>query len=280
MENEIKNWKVYCHTFPNGKRYIGITKRALETRWHKDGSGYKGQVVYDAIVKYGWDNVKHEILEEGLSEEEAQFYEKQHIKEYGAHTSVNGYNCTWGGEGTNTFDDKAIYECWIENPSLDYVADLFECNKDTVRKALDRCGVPKTGRGSKVLMHKVNQYTLDGKYLATYESYKAAAKAIGKVDSGIRHCIKGEQKTAYGYIWRDYNGDISDLVVNYPVAANRGTPAKKVEQYDLNWKYIQTFDSIAAAARSLNRPHGNAVIIEACNAGRNYAYGYYWKILQ
>lgn len=37
--------------------------------------------------------------------------------------------------------------------------------------------------------------------------------------------------------------------------------------------------SIAAAARSLNKPHGNAVIIEACRAGRNYAYGYYWKIL-
>ena len=58
------------------KIYWNYQARALETRWHKDGSGYKGQVVYDAIVKYGWDNVKHEILEEGLSEEEAQFYEK------------------------------------------------------------------------------------------------------------------------------------------------------------------------------------------------------------
>jgi hypothetical protein len=48
----------------------------------------------------------------------------------------------------------------------------------------------------------------------------------------------------------------------------------------LDWNYIQTFESIAAAARSLNKPYGNAVIIEACNSGRNYAYGYYWKILQ
>jgi hypothetical protein len=38
----MNNWKVYCHTFPNGKKYVGITKRSPEERWHKDGSGYKG----------------------------------------------------------------------------------------------------------------------------------------------------------------------------------------------------------------------------------------------
>ena len=56
----------------------------------------------------------------------------------------------------NTFEDEAIYKCWLNHPSLDYVANLFHCNKDTVRKVLDRQGIPKVGRGSKVLMHKVN----------------------------------------------------------------------------------------------------------------------------
>lgn len=276
----MNNWRVYCHTFPNGKKYVGITKRSPEERWHKDGSGYKGQVVYDAIVKYGWDNIKHEVLKDNLTEQQAQSYEKEYIKALNSHITTYGYNCTWGGEGANTFNDEAIYDCWLRHPSLDYVANLFECNKDTVRKVLDRQGVPKVGRGSKVLMHKVNQYDLTGKYLATYESYKAAAKAVNGSDSSIRNCIKGRQKTANGYIWKDYNNDTNDLILTKRMSANRGTPAKKIEQYDLNWNYIQTFDSIAAAARSLDKPRGNAVIIEACKEGRNYAYGYYWKILE
>lgn len=276
----MNDWKLYCHIFPNGKKYIGITHRNPEERWGKQGERYKGQTVYEAIKKYGWDNIEHKILKENLTQEQACFYERAYIKGWGSHISVNGYNCTWGGEGTSPFDDQAIYNCWLKHPSLDYVANLFGCNKDTVRKVLDRWNVPKTGRGSKVRMHKVNQYALDGKYIATYESYKAAAKALDGSDSSIRRCVKGQQKSYKKFLWRDYEGNCDDLIVTEIVATNSGTPAKKVEQYDLDWNYIQTFESIAAAARSLGRPRGNAVIIEACNAGRNYAYGYYWKILQ
>lgn len=52
----MKEWCVYCHTFPNGKRYIGITCDA-ESRW-RDGNGYKKQKkIWRAINKYGWENV-------------------------------------------------------------------------------------------------------------------------------------------------------------------------------------------------------------------------------
>ena len=49
----MKNtWCVYCHTFPNGKRYIGITKQKPEDRW-LDGMGYSAQPkVFAAIVKF------------------------------------------------------------------------------------------------------------------------------------------------------------------------------------------------------------------------------------
>lgn len=33
-------YKVYKHTFPNGKKYIGITKLTVENRW-RSGKGYK-----------------------------------------------------------------------------------------------------------------------------------------------------------------------------------------------------------------------------------------------
>ena len=127
----MDNWKVYCHIFPNGKKYVGITHRTVEERWGKQGEGYKGQVVYDAIQKYGWDNIEHKILKENLNQEQACYYERAYIKAWGSHTSMNGYNCTWGGEGTSPYNEEAIYKMWLKNPSLDYVANVFNCNKDT-----------------------------------------------------------------------------------------------------------------------------------------------------
>lgn len=60
-------YTVYKHTTPSGKVYIGITGRAVEKRW-ENGSGYKSnKYFYSAIKKYGWDNIKHEIVCTGLS---------------------------------------------------------------------------------------------------------------------------------------------------------------------------------------------------------------------
>ena len=89
---------VYCHTFPNGKRYIGITNNCNQ-RW-KNGDGYKHQrKVYNAIMKYGWDNIRHEILVDGIPKENAQELEKKLIAEFDS--IQNGYNVSVGGEGTN-----------------------------------------------------------------------------------------------------------------------------------------------------------------------------------
>lgn len=65
-----KEYCVYMHTFPNGKVYIGQTKQNPKYRF-KNGNGYKGcTYVYSAIKKYGWENIKHEILIDNLSREE------------------------------------------------------------------------------------------------------------------------------------------------------------------------------------------------------------------
>lgn len=65
MEDRI--YKVYMHTLPNGKKYVGITKRNVNERW-KNGNGYKNNCrFYNAIRKYGWDNITHEILFDNLT---------------------------------------------------------------------------------------------------------------------------------------------------------------------------------------------------------------------
>lgn len=49
---------------------------------------------------------------------------------------------------------------------------------------------------------KVKQYSLDGKYLLTFSSIKAAAKEIKVHLSTLCGALNGRQKTAGGYIWK------------------------------------------------------------------------------
>ena len=81
----MKNWKVYVHTFPNNKKYFGITCRDdPNIRW-QNGKGYdkdSQSVMYNAIQKYGWDNVECEILFSGLSKKEAELKERELIALY------------------------------------------------------------------------------------------------------------------------------------------------------------------------------------------------------
>lgn len=67
--------KIYCvykHTNPfNNLVYIGITSNDPEVRWMR-GYGYKSnKPFFDDIVKYGWKNIKHEIIFKGLRHKEA-----------------------------------------------------------------------------------------------------------------------------------------------------------------------------------------------------------------
>jgi group I intron endonuclease len=96
-----KNYILYLHTTPIGKRYYGITKQKPKRRW-RGGSGYKkNQFFWRAITKYGWNNIKHEILFEGLTEHEAKGLEQYMIQWYDTANPKYGYNITLGGEGTN-----------------------------------------------------------------------------------------------------------------------------------------------------------------------------------
>lgn len=98
-----KKYKVYKHTFPNGKFYIGITSKVrIEERWGDNGKYYKGQFVYRAIKKYGWDNIKHEILFEDLTKDQAEQKEIELIALYESNKSNKGYNIQNGGNTQGT----------------------------------------------------------------------------------------------------------------------------------------------------------------------------------
>lgn len=100
------SYLVYSHIFPNGKRYIGITSQSAIKRWG-GGRGYKKcPKVYKAIEKYGWENIEHLVLYEGLSKEAAESIERKLIVEFD--TIRNGYNIDHGGNaaGTHSIETK------------------------------------------------------------------------------------------------------------------------------------------------------------------------------
>lgn len=100
MAERQKKWILYRHTSPSGKIYIGITsKKDARLRWGRDGYNYKSSTLfYKAILKYGWDNIKHEVLFTDLSEERAKILEVSLIAHYKG--LKKSYNLTDGGQGT------------------------------------------------------------------------------------------------------------------------------------------------------------------------------------
>lgn len=92
-------WTVYRHMSPSGKIYIGITSN-VKRRWANKGRYYctYNSIFKNAIQKYGWDNIIHEVLVSNVGFKTACNIEKDLI----AFNKANNisYNITGGGEGT------------------------------------------------------------------------------------------------------------------------------------------------------------------------------------
>ena len=95
----MKKFYVYVHVCPNEKRYVGCTvKIKPEYRWGKNGEGYQhNKCFYFDILKYGWDNIEHEVFEVD-SKEEMYRKEIELISFYHSNDPNFGYNHSSGGE--------------------------------------------------------------------------------------------------------------------------------------------------------------------------------------
>lgn len=111
----MNNYKVYRHTSPSGKIYIGITCQSLKKRW-ENGRGYKGcPAFYKAIQKYSWDNIKHEILFENLTKKEAEQKEIELIAKYKSNQKQYGYNIENGGNCCGTHSEETKRKIGLAN---------------------------------------------------------------------------------------------------------------------------------------------------------------------
>ena len=57
-------YNIYVHTFPDGRKYVGSTKKQNPKKRWKGAQGYrKHKTLFDAIKSVGWNNIQHEVLE-------------------------------------------------------------------------------------------------------------------------------------------------------------------------------------------------------------------------
>lgn len=92
-------YKIYIHTAPNGKKYVGQTCQRLERRWRNGGGYVRNAYFYRAIQKYGWENFKHEVVLLCADLKEANEKEKQLIAELKTNDPKFGYNISGGADG-------------------------------------------------------------------------------------------------------------------------------------------------------------------------------------
>ena len=92
MFNIAKKYSVYVHIFPDGRKYVGYTGRPVKTRWD-GGMGYVDcPVMFDAIVKTGWNNINHYVLLSNTDKKTAMLMEAALIKKWKTYKRYRGHN--------------------------------------------------------------------------------------------------------------------------------------------------------------------------------------------
>lgn len=126
---------VYIYTFPNGKKYVGQTINSLEKRANR-GEGYRSSpAVYNAIRKYGWDNIKIETFP-CESKQQMDELEKKYIKLFHTNDNKYGYNLTIGGEGVIQYDREEVVSLWNKGFGVAEIAEQIGSIGETVRQIL------------------------------------------------------------------------------------------------------------------------------------------------
>ncbi len=164
------------------------------------GKGSK-RINYEPIIKDWY---------EGLSEYEIR--QKHNISETLMWKILNLYNISSEerklrfAQSKQQNTDEKILDLWNQGYGLREIKREFGGSRETIKKQLLRQGVTEEDiyqRGLAKRGKPVEQYTLEGEYITTYNTTKEASNALGhSSSSSIQRVCRGELKQAYGYKWK------------------------------------------------------------------------------
>lgn len=224
ITNEI-NEKVYI-----GQTAFGIEKRFKEHIKKAQSLAYVHRPLYNAMNKYGIDKFHIELVEDGLTKEEANRQEKYWIAQYDSFKG-DGYNATIGGDDGGT---HSMLVCQIDMNTLE-ILHTYDSTRDAARTfgknnaPINRVCLRKSKsvygfywcyldeyedflkyikneikkEEEKDKPSKVEQYDLtNNKTIRTYKSAWEAEKDMNIKHGHIKRVCNGERKSCHGYGWR------------------------------------------------------------------------------
>lgn len=285
-----ENYKIYMHKNKiNGKVYIGQTSQSLNRRWN-NGNGYSScPYLCRAIEKYGWDNFEHILLNDNLSKEDADKFEKFYIQKYESYKPEYGYNISLGGSGLSgatkykdiykyTLDGyfikhyKDIAEILEENPNYDSHIIRDVCDEKYSQAYNFQWRKYYKEKVENVKEHKANigntkivyQYDLNGVFIQKYNDIKEASELTGFARSGISKACNGHQRVFEGYQWSFNYVEKMNPVDIYVIC-----------QYGIDGKLINIYNTPKEA--SLDTGITSSTITSCYNNKYDLGGGYIWK---
>ena len=290
--------RTYCiyRAVLKDKSYIGKTTNFKRRKYtHIHGNGNRS-LFHDAIVKYGSDEIKWEILDEADSFEIAKELEQRYIKQFNS-LAPNGYNVAVGGQGNGAaYNSKPIVSFDLDGNYLkryDSATDVYIEDGNNESDVLLCCKGKNKRSRNKLFMYEddylkygppgkyekpkgngmraVIQCDLNGNLIAEYESVKEASEKTGTRRTTLSGALIGTYKQANGFIWvYKENFPIKDVASH-----QHRKKGIKIAQLDKNTgEIINVYDRIADAGRSLGVNYKG--IHKALDNPKATAFGYRW----
>lgn len=263
----MKEYCVYMHVSPSGKRYIGITSQNPTHRWN-NGKGYADNKHFkNAIDKYGWENFEHLILYSGLTQNEACQKERELIKLYNSANQNYGYNLTTGGESFEFSDSvierlkkpKKLTPEGCEKLRLNGYAAYERNLKNTpitperIKKMAD------SKRGKKQTEEVIQKRT---------EALKMHWKENGGFSDEHKRKISEKLKG------RTYSPEVIEKFRRAKTPDKNGR-SKRVDKIGLDGSVICTYNSVREAGRENSIDYTS--IVRVCNGKLKHAGGFDWR---
>lgn len=130
----------------------------------------------------------------------------------------------------------------------------------------------------------VAQYTIQGKYVASYEKIIDATKATGIEAPNISRAAAGKRSSAGGYQWLLLsNIEEAPTSITPQVLPIKGRPVRQIDA--ITGETLATFTSVTLATKALGRTNTSAIqkvcMKEVLPSGntRDTAYGFRWEYI-
>jgi group I intron endonuclease len=201
----VKNIGIYKLTSPSGKCYIGQSYNIKRRFCDYKRLLCKNQPkLYNALVKYGFNNFKKEILFyiEEINKETILLINEKEIYYINYYESISkGYNLKCGGlNGTHSQESKLKMSIArkkrIIKESTKLKISLSLKNRQISQKNKDIMKLVKS--------KPIIQYDKNMNFIKTWNSIREASVFFSnnKKSTAITNCLKGLSKTAHKFIWK------------------------------------------------------------------------------